>query len=578
MNMKKTSFSTEFRVNPIKCRALSLALLIAVFASMSFSPVWAEDTPKATISQLSGQVRFKNPGDTEWKTAEKGTELFQGAQIFAGENSECDVVTGNSSKSVTKIKQETRVVLTTLGDNAQISVTSGEVFSLFKRVDAKSTFKVVSPTAVAAARGTAFSFAAEGIGSEISNTVEVYDHTVGLSPVDAPDKEILVNEGQGVVMGFDGVVEKQFEVNAEDMKAAREFMQQAVEVLSLEKPTVENITSSESRTDEPKKNDDNQNYQGGTPPPGSPPGGPTDGSGGTTGHMGGGFDSAMDGVMQRMAGESEMSQANAFAPGSMSQMVSNLSDLSHGMQMPEGATLDSGATTHSPGNFDVGAFAEAMKSAFQQSDYFQNQTPEVQQQMAAYMGSYVQNIVHQVRSGFDPNGPPIEGYQPTMGHTPTEGVPAGSAPYTGPGSMPTPHGGVVNTGGQPYTGGGYGLGPFELSTKDFIPNPNELPQFKDVFRTPEERQNAINFIQAIRDNYNASPGNLNPINPRIIENFHFTNGGVAYVGSISYKPTHEHGATAVHAENIVVSTHPTDPTAPGTQVTGPPTSTEIPRS
>jgi hypothetical protein len=148
---------------------------------MCFSPAWAQEALKATISELSGQVRYKNPGDADWKSAANGTELLQGAQIFTGENSECQLIMAGNSKSVTKIKQETRAVLTSLGDSAQINITSGEVFSLFKRLDASSTFKVASPTAVAAVRGTAFSFAAEGIGGEMNNTVEVYEKTVGLS-------------------------------------------------------------------------------------------------------------------------------------------------------------------------------------------------------------------------------------------------------------------------------------------------------------------------------------------------------------------------------------------------------------
>src|SRR3989338_9803485 len=162
-----------------------ITLVVAGVEVMGLSFARAEELPEAVIVEMIGQVRYKNPGDADWKSAYKGIELSQGTHIFVGENSECQLATGNTSKSITKIKQETRAVLTSLGDDIRIDVSSGEVFSLFKRLDTKSTFKVGSPTAVAAVRGTAFSFAAEGIGAETSNTVRTYEHTVGLSPLAA---------------------------------------------------------------------------------------------------------------------------------------------------------------------------------------------------------------------------------------------------------------------------------------------------------------------------------------------------------------------------------------------------------
>lgn len=513
-----------------------LFLFVATLAGASLTSSYesyAQAPAKATIIELNGQVRFKNPSDAEWKSAAKGTELYQGAQIFVGESSECQLILGSDSKSITKLKQETRATLTSLGNDARIDVSSGEVFSLFKRLgNTQSTFRVASPTAIASVRGTVFSFAAEGIGSEVSNTLEVYEKTVGLSPLLTPDKEIEVGEGHGVVMGADGVVEKQFELSVEDMRVAQEFTQQAAEVLSLDKSGPENVPSSESRTDAPKTEDDDQIVQGGPPPPGSPPpGGPTDGPGG----QGSSVDSAIDGVVMGMARDSELSHSQVFSGDTLNHDVANLAELGIG----------AGAST---GHIDPGLLADTVRTAVTQSDYFQSQPPEVQQQISAHMDTYFENYAQRFEEGA-----PIDA---TGGLQPAFEGPAGMDPS------------AFNVGTyDPFRAG--------MDTSGLI-NPNDLASFINErnFR-PDELQSIINFILKIREDYNAhklANGGSDSTyygSQRTITNFNFVKDGVNYTGSILFTPVavadpnpsfgaHSHaGPDFLHLTNVVVKDDPT---------------------
>ncbi len=478
----------------------------------SLSLAMADENDRAKVIGLTGQVQYKNPGDLDWQTATQGLELAEGASVFVGPDSDCQLAFGTGFQSVTHIKQDSRVVLRSISTDPQLEISNGEVFALVRNLKKESSFRISTPTAVATVRGTAFSFAAEGIGQEADSTLQVFDHTVGLNPIDKLEEEMPIEEGHGAVMGADGKIEKEFELSPEDMQAGRDFMNEALVVMDLPKPETENVPAPARDTDEGDE-DKKDGGPGGPNPPAPPTGGPPDGSG---------VDSAVDGVVMDMAQDSEMSQTDTFGSDAMNHMVSNLADLNYGEKMPGDETV---------------------KNAVSQTDYFQNLPPDVQDRMLSTVDNYYEN-------------------GPMPGPLPEGGMQFdGSAPYTGDRE-------AFPTGTDPFFG--MGQDPMlDPMMRDGFFNPNDLASIinNSSNLSPHELQSIINFALRIQQDYNAylaaNSGNdtgyfSGP--PRVIQNFSFIKDDQPYTGCIVYDPVNKHThseGTFLHLQNVVVKDDPT---------------------
>ena len=496
-------------------KQLVFSTLLLIFMGVA-SECCAQELAKAKVIEMTGEVRFKNPEEVDWHPVLKGMELVEGASLFVGPDSDCQLAFGDDFKSVTRIKQDSRVLLKSISSQPQLELSTGEIFALVRDLKKESSFRVSTPTAVATVRGTAFSFAAEGIASEVNSTLQVYEHTVGLNPIDQPDKETPIEEGHGAMMGSDGIVQKEFELSPEDIQAGKEFMSEALDVMTLEKPEVPEAKSEAKSSDEAVADDDDKKMGG----PNSP--GPD--SGDTSDAQ---TDSAVDGVVMDMARDSETSKSETFGGGAMNQMFEHLADLN--------------GDGENPGKMNPAMYAETVKSAIEQTGYFQNMPPDVQERMMETIDSHAEN-----------------------------GGPMGSGPEGGiffEGQIQfAPDDGVFNAGMDPSL---VGLPP------DTFFNPNDLASFINDNKNlpPRELQSIINFMFAIRQDYNnylSSNGGSDAGyygSQRTLTNFNFVKDDVAYTGSVLFTPidadpspgtgVHDHsGPDFLHLTNVVVRDDP----------------------
>ena len=400
------------------------------------------------------------------------------------------------------------------------------------------------------------------------------------------------------------------------MKAAHEVIQHAVEVLSLEKPATEKAAAAESKTDETKKNDDNKN-QGGTPPPppGTPPGGPSDGSSPGTGgnNTPGSFragpsgkvDSAMDGVVMGMASDSELAKSQTFSGSTLSHDVAKLSDLA--------------GSNPSGGRVDPTLLVNTVKTAVIQSDYFKQQSPEVQRQMTERMQNYFESYFE--RSPNAPPGDSTAGFRQGPGEGPTGGQ-AGGGSEGGPArgndtfniggnrgdSQPNrisgmPDGGVFKgndtsgRGANPFTGGDSFKGRLEDTVSV---NPQDVAAIiRDQnlrSASPQELRSIYEFVSKIKQDYTsfvaAHSGSDSGYfgSSRTIQNFDYVKDNVGHTGSIVFTPVDANGSAPggvhvhsgvenfLHLSNVVIKD---DPTGSGNVAFTPPSNSgtvEVPTS
>ncbi len=500
----------------------------------------ALELAKARVIELTGEVRFKNPEDVDWRPVSKDMELMEGASLFVGPNSECGLAFGDDFKSVTHLKQDTRVVLKSISAQPQLELSAGEVFALVRNLKKESSFRVSTPTAVATVRGTAFSFSAEGIGSQMNSTVQVYEHSVGLNPIDQPDKEIPVWEGRGATMGPHGAMEKEFELSPEDFQAGKEFMTEALAALALDEKGAEVAPKRESDTSSSVEGSDrvDQKKLGGPKPPGPDSGGSSD-LGGRNGKNDDGdgpltdtrVDSAMDGVVMGMAEDSEFSKSETFGGSSMNKMFESLADLSEAGNKPD--------------EMDSAMYAATVKGAIEKTDYFREMPSDVQERM-------MDTVDRHAATG---GGPMSTG-------------PEGGFYFDGQ-TLFTPDGETFNMGsgmdsslmGPPPPGTFFS----QSDLVSFINDPSNIPA--------HQPQSFINFVNAIRQDYNnylssnggSDAGYYGAV--RTITNFNFIRDDVPYTGSVKFTPIdadpspgigiHDHGGPDfLHLSNVSVTDDP----------------------
>ncbi len=524
-------------------KKLVFSSLLLVFVFLGGSECRAVELAKAKVIELTGEVRYKNPDDLDWSAVSKDMELIEGASLFVGPDSECQLAFGDDFKSVTRLKQDTRVVLKSISAQPQLELSAGEVFALVRNLKKESSFRVSTPTAVSTVRGTAFSVAAEGIGSAMNSTVQVYEHSVGFNPIDQPDKEIPVWEGHGATMAPDGTMDKEFELSSEDMQAGKDFMTEAFGAMALEKSGPATAPEATSDAESPKEatagEDDKKS--GGPNPPGPDSGGPTEPRGpeADRGSGGGGpltdarLDSAVDGVVMNMAHDSEFSKSETFGGSAMSEMFERLADLNGG----EG-----------PSRMDSTMFAETVKNAIEQTDYFQNMPPDVQDRMMEAIDRHAETSGPMAGSerGFGLDGQPL--FIPDGGAQGSAGE-AFFGTMMDPSLMGPPPGAFVN--------------PSDLAS--FI---NDHPDMR-----PRDLATLIDFMFAIRTDYNSyvtsnggsDSGYYGSL--RTITNFAFIKDDVPITGSIKFLPidadpspgtgVHDHdgpgsGPNFIHASSVVV--------------------------
>ena len=521
-------------------RIVSTSLMaLALSALLPFSALGAG---QAKIVDMSGEVRFKNPSDADWQKADANSVLSEGAHVFVGPDSDCQIVFGDDFKSVTRIKSDAHVILTSFSSQPRLEIVSGEILALVRNLKKEMPFEVTTPSAVATVRGTAFSFSAEGVGGNGDSRLQVYEHTVGLAPLGKPDLETPIGEGFGAVMGADGMIQKQFDLSPNDMQTGHDFIERAADMMALEGPApVEKpALNSDTDTEEPKKEGDDQKTAGPTPP--GPPSGDGSGpSGNDTGRMPhslsdrAGVDSAVDGVVMNMAQDSELSRGGPMDMATMQHMATNLADLSYQRTAPDAESQGPGVPP--PGPMNTTFMGQAMQSMMSDSPYFQNQTPEVQQQM---MSTGIQppppgGTVY-------PNSPSSYNNFNTMVSNPT---------FTSPISGPT--GGFID----PNT--------LASTLNNLAPPPPPMPI------------NQFFFIQRITADYQMYVANHGGSDvgyfatPRFIPNFTFIQNDIGQLGSIQFTPDPAGvSGNTFQVSSVNILSSPTAPT--GTVVFSPTTS------
>lgn len=110
---------------------------------------------KAKVYEVTGNVRFAQKGSSKWEKATKDLLLEEGSVLLTGKDGTASVTFDDNYQNVTHIPENTRAVFRSI-EPTDVHLEDGTLYNFFDGLPEGSKWKVSTPTAVAAVRGTHF--------------------------------------------------------------------------------------------------------------------------------------------------------------------------------------------------------------------------------------------------------------------------------------------------------------------------------------------------------------------------------------------------------------------------------------
>jgi hypothetical protein len=165
-----------------------LALLLVLGAAPSF----AQD---ATLSNVSGPVFVRAEGAAKDLPAKGGEQLIYGDAVKTGPGGTAHLLLGD--RGAVLVRENSFFVLQGNSQNTTLRFTFGEfLIGLRRKLEPGQTFKVRTPAAVAAVRGTLFWGKTD---EKKTSTYAGFGHTIAVT---AQGKTVLVHAGETTTIPF----------------------------------------------------------------------------------------------------------------------------------------------------------------------------------------------------------------------------------------------------------------------------------------------------------------------------------------------------------------------------------------
>lgn len=200
--------------------AMRVALVIAAIAMAAQVAAGAEEPARplsVSIVKTEGTVDVKAAEGVDWRTAEVGEVLAEGAELFTGSRSMVELAFEDSSVAVVRSLSHVRIdqaLRSTAAAEVQLDINIGEVGVETKETDLKTDFKVRTPDFTVSIRGSKLDAVwAYEVGSAAAmrvHTADVLEHerlrrTAVLGPGEETDSDftppvVRALEGRRVIL------------------------------------------------------------------------------------------------------------------------------------------------------------------------------------------------------------------------------------------------------------------------------------------------------------------------------------------------------------------------------------------
>lgn len=173
-----------------------------LLAALLLTGALAADAGKLTF--VTGDVSVD--GGKGWQKAQLGTVVNEADKIKTGPKG--TVIISLKSGAVLKLKSDSQITLSAVGNSTTIDVGAGSVFSKVDRRQAGQTYQIRAQTMVAAVRGTEFYFA-YGDKKKAKADMWLCVNEGQVNVVDSGTKSnVDVNAGEGIIIPTDKQIPK----------------------------------------------------------------------------------------------------------------------------------------------------------------------------------------------------------------------------------------------------------------------------------------------------------------------------------------------------------------------------------
>ncbi len=170
-------------------------------------PDGSEKDGKAKVYELQGKAMLTSKGSPEERALKVGDEIRVGDAIYTEKGASISISFDNRKQNAVRIPAETKATFTSI-EPTDIKLDDGSIFSVINGLAKGSTWKVTTPSAVAAVRGTVFLVRYEAANGQMyAATVDVPDDgktsAIEIQSLDGSNstqvvegKEISMKEGE----------------------------------------------------------------------------------------------------------------------------------------------------------------------------------------------------------------------------------------------------------------------------------------------------------------------------------------------------------------------------------------------
>ena len=168
-----------------------MSLFLALSFVLAAAPSFAQD---ATLSKVQGPVFVRAEGASEDVPAKGGEELLYGDSVKTGPGGSAHLLIGK--RGAVLVRENASFTLEGNPHDTLLTFAFGEfLIGLRRKLEGGQTFKVRTPAAVAAVRGTLF----WGKTDENMTTYAGFGHTIAVT---AKGKTVLVHAGETTTIPF----------------------------------------------------------------------------------------------------------------------------------------------------------------------------------------------------------------------------------------------------------------------------------------------------------------------------------------------------------------------------------------
>jgi hypothetical protein len=176
-------------------RIFGLGCLFFMISGIAFAQ--GTDGFQPIISSHEGDVSIKFGPDGEWDPVQNGTPLTSQTSIKTGPGAYCDIALDKDWKNIVSIGADTEIQLGEFFNS--VKLIQGRVFARLKELPAGSEFKVITPVAIAGARGTAWE-------SVYNKTAQFFVQENTIFVQNTLGQELDVTQGNQIMVGEGGAL------------------------------------------------------------------------------------------------------------------------------------------------------------------------------------------------------------------------------------------------------------------------------------------------------------------------------------------------------------------------------------